>query len=182
MELSKFLAVNASTLARKAAATGLHGLEWARYQEQLEEQQLWMQEHKNIAYLNISRVLQHYLWPVNTIIKVKDLNFGYRYSLLQREVNCLICSTQAGIGQAEQIRQITNENLNHRLKTQPYSAQTAVVQPEPLKAAKLIEELGLKGFRLVELKYQNSFEFIINVDKASSCDVKELIEYIQKEF
>ena len=120
------------------------------------------------------------------MIKGKDLNFGYRQSLLQNE-KLIVLSARLKLvsGQAEKIRQVTNENLNHRLKTQPYKAQTCgsvFRNPEPLKAAKLIEELGLKGFRYggAEISKIHS-NFIINANKASSSDVRELITYIQKQ-
>ena len=50
-----------------------------------------------------------------------------------------------------------------------------------MKAAKLIEDLGLKGFRFggAEISKIHS-NFIINANKASSSDVRELIKYIQK--
>ena len=44
---------------------------------------------------------------------------------------------------SEQIRQVTNENLSHRLRTQPYKDQSCgsvFRNPQPLKAAKLIED------------------------------------------
>ena len=119
------------------------------------------------------------------ILKGKDLNFGYRYSLLQNEkLIVLSARLKLELGHAEKIRQLTNENLNHRLKTQPYTAHTCgsvFRNPEPLKAAKLIEELDLKGFRLggAEISKIHS-NFIINANKASSYDVRELIKYIQK--
>ena len=119
------------------------------------------------------------------IINKKDLDFGYRYSLLQNET-LLVISARLKLesGHAEKIRQITNENLNHRLRTQPYQAQTCgsvFRNPEPLKAAKLIEDLGLKGLRFggAEISKVHS-NFIINANKASSYDVRELIKYIQK--
>jgi len=50
-----------------------------------------------------------------------------------------------------------------------------------LKAGKLIEDLGLKGFRVggAEISKIHS-NFIINANKACSYDVQELIKYIQK--
>ena len=119
-------------------------------------------------------------------MKANDLDFGYRYSLLQHEkLIVLSARLKLASGHAEKIRQITNENLNHRLRTQPYKDQScgSVFQnPEPLKAAKLIEELDLKGFRLggAEISKIHS-NFIINANKASSSDVRKLIKYIQKQ-
>jgi len=175
------------TLARKAAASGLHGLEWAVGIPGTIGGAVVMnagaQKHSISSYLESITTLS--LKGEYKIIKGKDLNFGYRYSLLQKE-ELIVLSARLKLvsGNAEKIRQVTNENLNHRLKTQPYQAQTCgsvFRNPEPFKAAKLIEELGLKGFHLggAEISKIHS-NFIINANKASSCDVRELIKYIQK--
>ena len=175
------------TLARKAAASGLHGFEWTVGIPGTIGGAVVMnagaQEHCMSEYLVSIETLS--LKGKYQIFKGKDLDFGYRYSLLQNE-SLIVLSAQLKLtpGKAEKIRQLTNENLNHRLKTQPYKSQTCgsvFRNPEPLKAAKLIEELGLKGLRLggAEISKIHS-NFIINANKASSSDVKELIEYIQK--
>ena len=175
------------TLARKAAANGLHGLEWAVGIPGTIGGAVVMnagaQEHSISDYLESITTLS--LKGEYKVIKGKDLNFGYRHSLLQNE-NLIVLSARLKLvsGQAEIIRQVTNENLNHRLRTQPYKSQTCgsvFRNPEPLKAAKLIEELGLKGFRCggAEISKIHS-NFIINANNASSCDVRELIKYIQK--
>ena len=175
------------TLARKAAASGLHGLEWAVGIPGTIGGAVVMnagaQEHCISNYLESITTLS--LTGEYKIIKAKDLNFGYRYSLLQNE-KLIVLSARLRLvsGHAEKIRQVTNDNLNHRLKTQPYQAKTCgsvFRNPEPLKAAKLIEELGLKGFRFggAEISKIHS-NFIINANNASSCDVRELIKYIQK--
>ncbi len=175
------------TLARKAAANGLHGLEWAVGIPGTIGGAIVMnagaQEHCISSYLESITTLS--LTGEYKILQRQDLNFGYRYSLLQNEkLIVLSARLKLTLGHAEKIRQITNENLNHRLKTQPYTAQTCgsvFRNPEPLKAAKLIEELGLKGFRFggAEISKIHS-NFIINANKASSCDVRELIKFIQK--
>ena len=176
------------TLARKAAANGLHGLEWAVGIPGTIGGAVVMnagaQEHCISDYLESITTLS--LKGEYKMIKGTDLNFGYRHSLLQNE-NLIVLSARLKLvsGQAEIIRQVTNENLNHRLRTQPYKSQTCgsvFRNPEPLKAAKLIEELGLKGFRCggAEISKIHS-NFIINSNKASSYDVTELIKYIQKE-
>jgi len=175
------------TLARKAAASGLHGLEWAVGIPGTIGGAVVMnagaQDH----------CISNYLESIATVslqgeykeIKGKDLNFGYRYSLLQNEKLIVVSARlKLELGHSEKILQLTKKNLNHRLKTQPYTAQTCgsvFRNPEPLKAAKLIEEVGLKGFRCggAEISKIHS-NFIINANKASSCDVRELIKYIQK--
>ena len=174
------------TLARKAAASGLQGLEWAIGIPGTVGGAVVMnagaQGHCISDYLESVTTLS--LTGEYKIIKGKDLNFGYRNSILQNE-KLIVISAQLKLlsGQKKKIRQVTNENLTHRLRTQPYQAQTCgsvFRNPEPLKAAKLIEELGLKGFRFggAEISKIHS-NFIINANKASSCDVRELIKYIQ---
>ena len=175
------------TLARKAAANGLHGLEWAVGIPGTIGGAVVMnagaQEHCISSYLESITTLS--LTGEYQRIKGKDLNFGYRHSLLQNEKLIVVSARlKLASGHAKEIRQVTNENLNHRLKTQPYQAQTCgsvFRNPEPLKAAKLIEELGLKGFRFggAEISKIHS-NFIINANKASSADVQGLIKYIQK--
>ncbi len=175
------------TLARKAAANGLHGLEWAIGIPGTIGGAIVMnagaQEHCISDYLQSITTLS--LTGEYKTIKKKDLNFGYRDSLLQSE-KLIVVSARLKLvsGHAEIIRKTTNANLDHRLRTQPYKAQTCgsvFRNPEPLKAAKLIDELGLKGFRSggAEISKIHS-NFIINANQASSYDVRELIKYIQK--
>ena len=175
------------TLARKAAANGLHGLEWAvgipgtiggAIVMNAGAQESCIADHlESITTISLNGEYK--------MIKAADLNFGYRYSLLQHE-QLIVLSARIKLepGHVGKIRQITNENLNHRLRTQPYkyhSCGSVFRNPEPLKAAKLIEELGLKGFRFggAEISKIHS-NFIINANKATSYDVIELIKYIQK--
>ncbi len=175
------------TLARKAAAIGLHGLEWAIGIPGTIGGAVVMNAgtQKNCISDYLESITTVSLTGEYKMIKANDLNFGYRYSLLQKE-KLIVVSARLKLSQGhpEKIRQITNQNLNHRLETQPYKAQTCgsvFRNPEPLKAGKLIEELGLKGLRFggAEVSKIHS-NFIINADKASSNDVRELIKHIQK--
>jgi UDP-N-acetylmuramate dehydrogenase len=175
------------TLARKAAANGLHGFEWAVGIPGTIGGAVVMnagaQEHCVSSYLESITTLS--LTGEYKRIKRKNLNFGYRHSLLQNEQLIVVSARlKLASGHAKEIRQVTNENLNQRLKTQPYQAQTCgsvFRNPEPLKAAKLIEELGLKGFRFggAEISKIHS-NFIVNANHASSYDVRELIKYVKK--
>ena len=175
-------------LARKVASFGLHGLEWAVGIPGTIGGAVVMnagaQGHciaeclESITTLSLSGEYK--------TLKANNLNFGYRYSLLQQE-KVIVISARLKLepGHVEsKLRQITNENFHHRLKTQPYNKQSCgsvFRNPEPLKAAKLIEEIGLKGFRIggAEISKVHA-NFIINANKASSSDVYELIKYIQK--
>ncbi len=173
-------------LARKAAYMGLHGLEWAVGIPGTIGGAIVMNAGAQ------GHCISDYLESITTIsmngeykkLKAQDLNFGYRYSLLQQK-NLIVVSARLKLesGHIKKIRQTTNDHLNHRLKTQPYQDQSCgsvFRNPEPLKAAQLIDELGLKGFRIggAEISKIHS-NFIINANKATSNDVRELIEYIQ---
>tara|TARA_B100000965_G_scaffold131016_1_gene109217 strand:+ start:1543 stop:2418 length:876 start_codon:yes stop_codon:yes gene_type:complete len=175
------------TLARKAAENGLHGLEWAVGIPGTIGGAIVMNAGAQ------GNCISNHLESITTIsltgeykrIKAIDLDFGYRYSLLQHQ-KLIVVSAQLKLksGQAEKIRETTKQNLNHRLRTQPYKDQSCgsvFRNPEPLKAAKLIEAIGLKGFRIggAEVSKIHS-NFIINANNASSSDIQELIKYIQE--
>ena len=176
------------TLARKAASSGLHGLEWAVGIPGTIGGAVVMNAGAQ------GHCISDFLESITTLslsgqcktMKANDLDFGYRYSLLQQEQLIVISAKlklEAGHAKRK-IHQITSENLDHRLRTQPYkdhSCGSVFRNPEPFKAAKLIEEVGLKGFSCggAEISKIHS-NFIINSNKASSHDVQVLIKHIQK--
>ena len=141
------------TLARKAAANGLHGLEWAVGIPGTIGGAVVMnagaQGHCISNYLESITTLS--LNGKSKLIKATDLNFGYRYSLLQEEQLIVISARlklEAGHDPVN-VTNLTNENINHRLRTQPYhlaSCGSVFRNPEKHKAGKIIEELGLKGY------------------------------------
>ncbi len=115
----------------------------------------------------------------------KDLRYAYRHSLLQEE-KLIVLSAKFKLDPGHSISKltrITNENLNHRKSTQPYhlpSCGSVFRNPEPFKAGKLIEEVGLKGHHIggasVSTMHAN---FIVNNGEASSKDLQELIRRIK---
>ncbi len=175
-------------LARKAASAGLHGLEWAIGIPGTIGGAVVMNAGAQ------GNAISDYLESIQTLtlkgelrtLKAIDLDYSYRSSLLQEE-KLIVLSARLKLktgGEKAEIHRITNEHLNHRLTTQPYKAHTCgsvFRNPEPFKAAQLIEDLGLKGFRCggAEISKIHS-NFIINANKASSSDVQELINLIQK--
>ena len=175
------------SLARKAASNGLHGLEWAIGIPGTIGGAVVMNAgaQKDCISKYLESISTLSLDGEHKIIKGEDLNFGYRQSLLQYEKLIVISARLKLVpGHAEKIRHLTNQNLSRRLRSQPYRAQTCgsvFRNPEPLKAAKLIEDLGLKGFRFggAEISKKHS-NFIINSNQATSNDVTELIKHIQK--
>ena len=119
-------------------------------------------------------------------IEKKDINFEYRFSSFQRN-DLTIISARLHFepnGNLEQLIQTTKNNLKLKTETQPYhqpSFGSVFKNPENNYAAKLIDDMGLKGFKIggAEISTMHS-NFIINTSSASSKDIYELITVIQQ--
>lgn len=116
----------------------------------------------------------------------QDLKFSYRTSLLQQERKgiCLEATFQLTQGEKEEISNALAEHKNYRRVTQPIQQATCgsvFRNPKPHSAGRLIEEAGLKGFRVggaqVSLLHAN---FIVNLGGASANDVLTIIEHIRQ--
>ena len=77
------------------------------------------------------------------------------------------------------------EYLNHRKNTQPLNWPTAgstFRNPKDTFAAKLIEDCGLKGFRVGNAEVSDKHaNFIINLGDASAKDIENIIDYVESE-
>ena len=119
-------------------------------------------------------------------IEKKDINFKYRFSSFQKEDLTIISARLhfEPYGNIERLVQKAKNNLQSKIKTQPYhqpSFGSVFKNPENNYAAKLIDDIGLKGFKIggaeISLMHAN---FIINNSSASSKDIYELITVIQQ--
>ncbi len=175
-------------LARKVAKEGLHGLEWSIGIPGTVGGAIVMnagaQDGCTADKLISVKVLSI---PDGKLYEIKndELNFSYRTSMLQKEQLLVISALfQLDPGRNKKaIIEQTNNNLNHRLKTQPYhlpSCGSVFRNPEGLKAGRIIEEIGLKGFcsggAEVSRLHAN---FIINKGSATAEDISNLISIIQ---
>jgi len=101
-------------------------------------------------------------------IEKKDINFEYRFSSFQRN-DLTIISARLHFkpnGNLEQLIQTTKNNLKLKTETQPYhqpSFGSVFKNPANNYAAKLIDDMGLKGFKIggAEISSMHS-NFIIN--------------------
>lgn len=114
----------------------------------------------------------------------REMNFHYRSSFLQKhpEYICLDAVIKLKKGDKELLDEVIKERRARRIESQPLeypSAGSVFRNPEGNFAGKLIEDLGLKGYRIggamVSEKHAN---FIINYDNATSADIKNLIDYV----
>lgn len=114
----------------------------------------------------------------------REMDFHYRSSFLQKhpEYICLDTVIKLKKGDKELLDEVIKERRARRIESQPLeypSAGSVFRNPEGNFAGKLIEDLGLKGYRIggamVSEKHAN---FIINYDNATSDDIKNLIDYV----
>jgi UDP-N-acetylmuramate dehydrogenase len=119
------------------------------------------------------------------VLRNEQLKYSYRSSILQQERKgvCLEATFQLVQGQREEITRELSTHKDYRRRTQPlqYPCCGSVFRnPTPHSAGRLIEQAGLKGYRVgdaqVSLLHAN---FIINLGKASANDVLTLIEHIK---
>ena len=116
----------------------------------------------------------------------KDIDFKYRYSPFQ-ENDKLIISAKMHFepkGNSTKLIEKTRNYLKIKTETQPYhlpSFGSVFKNPDNNYAAKLIEELGLKGLKIggAEISKMHA-NFIVNSSSASSKDIFELISIIQQ--
>jgi len=119
-------------------------------------------------------------------IEKKEIDFDYRFSSFQSN-NVAIISAKMQFepnGNLEKLIQTTKNNLKLKKETQPYhlpSFGSVFKNPKNNYAAKLIDEIGLKGLKNggAEISIMHS-NFIINNSSASSKDIYELITIVQQ--
>lgn len=115
---------------------------------------------------------------------VSELELSYRKSnILANSEIVLSARLKLRPGDKEKIRAEIEDLNNRRREKQPLeypSAGSTFKRPEGYFAGKLIDDAGLRGFRLGGAAVsQKHCGFVINYDNASSDDIKNLIEYIK---
>lgn len=121
------------------------------------------------------------------ILTAADLAFSYRHSRLQQEPLIVLSARfQLDADQDPTVLMArTTGNLQSRTSSQPYhlpSCGSVFRNPEPQKAGRLIESLGLKGLRIggAEVSTMHA-NFIVNNGTARAADIQALIEHLQAE-
>ena len=121
------------------------------------------------------------------ILTPSQLGYGYRTSILQggsRVVTQATFQLQPGADPATVMAE-TNFHLKQRQKTQPYhlpSCGSVFRNPNPHKAAWLIEQTGLKGYQIGQAQVaQRHANFILNCGGATANDIFQLIQYVQQQ-
>ncbi|MGI5977147.1 MAG: UDP-N-acetylmuramate dehydrogenase [Candidatus Limivicinus sp.] len=117
-------------------------------------------------------------------LKNEDCRFAYRRSVFKSIPGCIITGAAFRLekGDSEKISEKMRELNQRRRDKQPLdmpSAGSAFKRPEGYYAAALIEEAGLKGFRVggagVSEKHSG---FVVNCGGATAADVRELMREV----
>ena len=178
------------TLARKAARAGLSGLEWAVGIPGTVGGAVVMnagaQGGCTAEWLHSVRVVDRRRPDQPFELSASALAFAYRHSRLQEEPLVVLTARfrlEAGHDPAA-VTARTSANLHSRTSTQPYqqpSCGSVFRNPEPEKAGRLIEALGLKGLRRggAEVSPVHA-NFIVNTGSASAADIDGLIRSVQE--
>ncbi|SES73131.1 UDP-N-acetylmuramate dehydrogenase [Anaerobranca gottschalkii] len=119
-------------------------------------------------------------------LKKDDLNFSYRKSSLQRK-NLVVLEVNLSLWQEnpKYLQQRVKEILKVRKANQPINypnAGSIFKNPPNFSAGKLIEEVGLKGYRIGDAQISTKHgNFIVNLGKAKAVEVMALINLARKE-
>ena len=118
------------------------------------------------------------------VIREKEHEFGYRTSFIQKQSGIVVKShLKLKKGNKADIRDLMNDLTKRRQHKQPLempSAGSVFKRPEGYFAGKLIEDCGLRGYRIGGAQVSTKHcGFIVNTGDAVSSDVIRLIKYIQ---
>ncbi len=117
------------------------------------------------------------------VLSVEEMQFSYRHSCLE-ETDAIVVSARFHLTAKpeEEIRQTMQDLIGRRRASQPLdmpSAGSTFKRPVGGYAAALIDQAGLKGFRVggaaVSEKHAG---FVVNVGGATAADVRELISQV----
>lgn len=178
------------TLARKAARAGLSGLEWAVGIPGTVGGAVVMnagaQGGCTAEWLHSVQVVDRRRPDQPFELSAGALAFAYRHSRLQQEP-LVVLSARFRLAAGHDPTAVTartSANLHSRTSTQPYqqpSCGSVFRNPEPEKAGRLIEALGLKGLRRggAEVSPVHA-NFIVNTGSATAEDIDGLIRSVQE--
>lgn len=115
----------------------------------------------------------------------EDMNFSYRNSSIQED-NYIVLSVELGLlnDEKEKIADRINELRDKRNSKQPVnfpSAGSTFKRPKDGFAAALIDEAGLRGYRVGDAQVSEKHTgFVVNTGTASSEDVLNVMRHVQK--
>lgn len=117
---------------------------------------------------------------------VQELELSYRHSILQDNGEILLSATfRFESGDSEEIRSKMQELNQKRREKQPLeyaSAGSTFKRPEGYFAGKLIDDAGLRGYRVGDVMVSEKHcGFVVNVGNGTYAQTMEVIRHVQEE-
>jgi len=114
-----------------------------------------------------------------------ELELGYRTSRIQKEKLIVLGAVFAfAKGEVDAIEKKMRELNRKRQEKQPLqyaSAGSTFKRPEGFYAGKLIEDAGLRGYRVGDVMVSDKHcGFVVNVGEGTYDDARQVIEHVQK--
>ena len=115
---------------------------------------------------------------------VDEMEFAYRHSIIDADKIVVGVGLSLEIGDKIAILDRMNELAEARRSKQPLeypSAGSTFKRPEGYFAAKLIDDSGLRGFRVGgAMVSEKHCGFVVNAGQASSADVLAVMQHVQE--
>jgi UDP-N-acetylmuramate dehydrogenase len=180
-------AVKFPVLARRSVEAGLRGLEWAVGVPGSVGGALKMNAGGHGS--DTAAVLERYkVYDLATDEAAEhpatSLAFGYRRSALRPGEFVVWAEFGLGEGDIEEGRAMVSEIVRWRREHQPggSNAGSVFTNPPSDSAGRLVEEAGLKGFRIGSAAVSDKHANFIQADEGGSADdVRRLIEHVRNE-
>ncbi len=118
-------------------------------------------------------------------IPVQDLELGYRTSVIAKN-NYIVLEAEIELrnGDIQEIKALMEELKERRVSKQPLefpSAGSTFKRPEGYFAGKLIQDAGLRGFKVGGAQVSEKHcGFVINRDHAAAADIAELMRQVSE--
>lgn len=127
-----------------------------------------------------------YLTPEGEVRETADCSFAYRHSRFEGSGDIILgAKLRLGKGDIQEILAKMRELIDKRTASQPLdkpSAGSTFKRPATGYAAAMIDQAGLKGFRIGGAMVSDKHAgFVVNVDNATFADVAAVMEHVQKE-
>lgn len=121
---------------------------------------------------------------VKTLAK-EELELGYRTSVIAKKGYIVLEAVlELQKGEKEKIQAVMDDLKERRVTKQPLeypSAGSTFKRPEGYFAAKLIDDSGLRGYRVGGAMVSDKHcGFVVNVDHASSADVLAVMKHVEE--
>ena len=119
-------------------------------------------------------------------LSLEELDFGYRHSSIP-EHHYIVLDVELSLqqGDAQQIQERMAELRSQRLQKQPLeypSAGSTFKRPEGYYAGRLIQDAGLRGYRVGDAQVSEKHcGFVINRGQATAAEIRQLISDVQKQ-